>query len=422
MQAVWSGSAGTPNVTLPNFAFVTNPFGVAMVSNSPNAFNAVEVCFPLSDDIVITGITAWVATAPGAGVSWTMSIQTSTTVTYSGTGSFTNTAASATISGTNTTASWQGTAPIAQSTFVTVALVPSGGTPASTAAVYWVINYQTAGNFYLVPAATAASYATNGTGTYYDLAFGMSSSVPTTTASSFAVPAPTSFTVTKLIAWCNVQSSLPFGSASKTFTIYNATTSTASSFSAVATGSATGLSSIGVGSMSFTPGQLLSIQVSFITGTPYCADYICMTVVPSNSGEIVAGYATTAAPSTSVANYEDPYGSGANAWNATEPSVYARFPASTLKNLYVSLASAPGTGTSYTFTLRSGGTSSTGITATVSGTATTANDTSHTAILPFGTLLDMQAVPTSTPAATSGVAFGFVEVIAQSSSNFLELW
>lgn len=67
--------------------------------------------------------------------------------------------------------------------------------------------------------------------------------------------------------------------------------------------------------------------------------------------------------------------------------------------LYIQLGTAPGSGNSYTYTLRNAG-ANTVLSCTVSGTNTTCND-SQTLSIAAGSLIDLQTVAGGTPSATN---------------------
>jgi len=75
--------------------------------------------------------------------------------------------------------------------------------------------------------------------------------------------------------------------------------------------------------------------------------------------------------------------------------------------LFVYMTSAPGTGQSYTFTLLHNGIAST-LTAAVSGSATTASDTTHSVALSAGDTIAIEVNPTSGATSSSQVAWGFL--------------
>lgn len=73
--------------------------------------------------------------------------------------------------------------------------------------------------------------------------------------------------------------------------------------------------------------------------------------------------------------------------------------AGTMQNMRVLLTVAPGVGTSYVFTLYKNG-SATALTVTISGTATTGSDTTHTVTVAAGDALRWEYTVTGTPATT----------------------
>lgn len=89
--------------------------------------------------------------------------------------------------------------------------------------------------------------------------------------------------------------------------------------------------------------------------------------------------------------------------SGTEANVDIDAPAtSTISNFFVQLSAAPGVGNSVSFTIRKNGID-TAVTCTISGTNTSANDTSHTLSVAQGDLLTIKVVPTGTIVATPNV-------------------
>jgi hypothetical protein len=77
------------------------------------------------------------------------------------------------------------------------------------------------------------------------------------------------------------------------------------------------------------------------------------------------------------------------------------------KYLFVYMSSAPGSGQSYTFTLIHNGATST-LAATVSGSATTASDTTDSVALAAGDTISMEVNPSSGATGSAQVSWGFV--------------
>jgi hypothetical protein len=75
--------------------------------------------------------------------------------------------------------------------------------------------------------------------------------------------------------------------------------------------------------------------------------------------------------------------------DGTESKVQGIIPAAgTVKNLYVLAQQGPGTGNSWTMTVRRNS-NDTSVTCTISGTSTTCSDTSHTAVFAAGDLFSI---------------------------------
>ena len=85
----------------------------------------------------------------------------------------------------------------------------------------------------------------------------------------------------------------------------------------------------------------------------------------------------------------------------------------TIDKFYVN-ANAPGAGTSYAYTVDKNG-STTALTTSIADTATTGSDTSHSFSVAAGDDVQIQAVPTNTPAAaTAGLGVRYVPTTAAS--------
>lgn len=111
-------------------------------------------------------------------------------------------------------------------------------------------------------------------------------------------------------------------------------------------------------------------------------------------------------PSSSATNYGFPM-ANLNNWSATEAT--QRMPVSiagTISTLYVHLATAPGAGTSWAFTLVKNGVD-TALTCTVADAAVTCNDTSNSFSVAAGDDLSVKSVPTNTPASTVGIRWSY---------------
>lgn len=94
--------------------------------------------------------------------------------------------------------------------------------------------------------------------------------------------------------------------------------------------------------------------------------------------------------------------------SATENLIYWTAPRSgTFRNLYINVTNSPGAGQSYVFTLRVNG-ADTSVTCTISNSATSCNDTTHTAAITAGQTYSIKSVSSATATGTDpawGVEF-----------------
>lgn len=123
----------------------------------------------------------------------------------------------------------------------------------------------------------------------------------------------------------------------------------------------------------------------------------CASGVASVNGlGMVASGATAVSLSGTV--YMPIAGGGFTSGTESNVDVPAPGPA-TLSNFYVQMTAAPGAGNTAVFTVRDNA-AGTALTCTVSGSATSCNDTTHTVNISQGDLMDIQVAPTGTVVAT----------------------
>ncbi len=85
-------------------------------------------------------------------------------------------------------------------------------------------------------------------------------------------------------------------------------------------------------------------------------------------------------------------------WGGTEATLRQLCNACTLKNLYVELSGSPGTGNSYTFSVRvEDGSPANTLSVQIAAAATTGNDTTNTVTVSAGNTVNLMVVPASTP-------------------------
>jgi len=120
---------------------------------------------------------------------------------------------------------------------------------------------------------------------------------------------------------------------------------------------------------------------------------------------IMAG--SNSLPSTSTVNYSHPFGNLLT-WNVTENNQRSVIAVDgTSSNFYANVATAPGAGTSWAFTLVKNGVD-TAITCTIADAATSCSDLVNTVALAPGDTYSVKSAPTGTPAAPVQIYFGWV--------------
>lgn len=353
----------------------------------------------ISDAITIKKITVWVATAPGAGVTRTFLINNQSV----------DTAASVAITGSATTATWTGSVDCAAGTRVTWKTVVSGGTAAASGGVHLLVEYETAGNFYLMTNMQAGT--PQNLGRQHPM-IGQSG-LDHRDLDSQEMICPTGITITKigLIGMSNGMGSGVGVYFRKGGT--GGTTSVTTTFTALE--QALTMST----PFAVAAGQALTEFVQPSGDTAWQWYVICLTVVPDNPGEQITGYGTaSSALGTTGTNYHEP--EATLVADATEANRYHRLPACIIRNLYVKLTSAPGTSASRTITARVAGVDS-AMTVTVANANTLGNDTAHSVSVNQGDLVSVKQVPTATPA-DSFLKFGFVVYIPQATTQFFSMF
>jgi hypothetical protein len=147
--------------------------------------------------------------------------------------------------------------------------------------------------------------------------------------------------------------------------------------------------------ISFAAGDTMSVQVT-PTNTPGFSSGMSWNAIADSTNQVVLGKSNAAF--TNANNYIPLSGTGGSGTSTTEVVETMVMPtAGTFSNLYAAVNAAPGVGTSRIFTLYKNGVAQT-ITATISGTATTANDTTHTVSVVAGDTVSMNVNFTGVPA------------------------
>lgn len=337
-----------------------------------------------------------IVTPPGAGKSWTFVLQknnvdTSLSVTLSG--------AAATIASTTTES-----VIFEEDDFISIRATPSG-TPAAVTDVRFSFVVDTLGRpeyFYM------RSYGTASTGSRAYGSVANSGVTWTTSGAATSVDYDMAHdaTITKMKLYT---SSLPGAGKTFVYSLYKngaeeASTQMTIDNSGALTREVTGLS------IALSAGDVIKLS-SLPSGTPTAGHVSITTVVrPKTVGEYSV--------SSMCSNLDSP---SATAWHRAFMSLNTQNTVSedntrhidppsfsyALKNYFTRVGAAPGSGKSRAFTITRNG-SDTSIVSTISGTATSASDTSHVEY--FGPLdnVAMKAVPSGTPTTTNGLVTSIV--------------
>lgn len=132
-------------------------------------------------------------------------------------------------------------------------------------------------------------------------------------------------------------------------------------------------------------------------------------------------------PSTSATQYNFIHASALSSWNNTQTNRDTVVPHDlTLDRLRVEVTTAPGVGRSWTFALMKNG-AATGLTCTISGANTSAEDLSNTVSYAAGDTISIRSVPSGTPSSTGNLwwsvrqeadnLFAVIGGAAQNASN-----
>ena len=372
MRAFWTSYNASLSATATRFAAlvgVTSPITVES-----------QLAVPLSDAVTIKRMTVWLTVAPGAGKSRTFNFRDDGA-----------NAAAVTVSDTALTATWSGSVTVDALSLASIQSAPVNS-PAVTAARV-LVEYETAGDFYLIPTVTSgiASTTTGVPGYLSPGCYSLNNHVVGATTHFFL--APTSATAIKLAAF----SAVAPGDA-KSWDVSLRKNNTTDSLTATITGAATQIA-VATGSTAIAVGDELTIK-TLPTGPPATGQVqSCLTVVPSIPGEIILN-STGSTVSVSTTSFHFFHNLNTPWSTAAELPTSLAMPAGTFQKLYMKLSVVPGATRSYAFALRSDA-ADTSLAATISDTANSTNDTTHTVTVAHGALVNMKAVPTNNPGAAN---------------------
>lgn len=386
MKAFWHAGVNSPDTGSVRYNWLAADREATWC---PNERTSGGRSVPLTDDVTITKVTVWLTTAPGSGKRWAFTVRDDAA----------DTSAAVTISNTATTAQWTGSVNIAAGSMVCMKSTPTS-TPAGTGNMWWVVEYQTAGDFFLMIGGTALT--ANGNVTWYMPPSGCTERSPSSTATDFYAVSPIAMNVTK-IGLATTYAGAPGGNNYVASMRKNNTTD-----SATVTLTGGGTSVVGsITSFAVAAGDRINTKIVPSGGAAWTSYAFCYTCYPANLGDVPMMYATYRVPSTSTTTYEGPQAFGQDAdWGTNEANVQYRMPAGTLTRLYFQLDIAPGGVAARTFTARLNGVNQS-LVAAISGSGTASSDTSHSAAVSEGDRVSFQCFPANSPA-NSRVAVSLV--------------
>jgi hypothetical protein len=200
----------------------------------------------------------------------------------------------------------------------------------------------------------------------------------------------------------------PGGGRTRTFTIYK-NGSPESTLTQVISGTGTPPTchdTIDTSEVSVTAGDYISVEDAITQGSPgFTNHYYGLTFVPDTSGLAVHSATTDDDPSTGT-EYLGVGNAGMNFRTSQGTEEIPIAEAITIKDMYVSFETAPGSGSSYTTTIDKDA-SPTAIECEISDTATTCNDTGNSESVANDAELSVQLTPDTSPTAPSGYRMGW---------------
>lgn len=368
MRSIIPGNSSAGSTSAANYAFihlVGDPTGLGM-------WNATEANRRsiVSHNLTLSKLYVKLTTAPGVGKSWTYTVYKNGSPT-----AITLTISDTAVSGADNV----NTVDVSAGDTISLEQVPSG-TPTSTGPVAWALQ-QEADDLQDCLFGRADNLS-NSAARYIPPTYtGWLTAAPLT-------PMPTAGVFKNLFI---ALSGSPGAGTSYTFELYKNGSPTGVQV-VIADSDTTGSNT--VNTASFSAGDVVYL-VCTPSGTPTVRTATgAISFDPTTDGESVE-FARIASPSNSSTVYNPPFGASYGVWLASESGRKMQMNGCKIKNLYMSLESAPGASTSLQFSIRKNGASE-GPTITISGTDTTGNNNT-TVEFAQGDEISMESVPTNTP-------------------------
>ena len=156
-----------------------------------------------------------------------------------------------------------------------------------------------------------------------------------------------------------------------------------------------------VNTVAVVAGDLVVIEITPIAIPANQPDVaIGMVFTPTVSRQsLIMGGSSSDQPAANATEYQQFSGTGNSIWNAVEANMYSLNGVYRMSDLYVNLQAAPAGAETYTVSIREAG-ADTGLTTTITGAATTGNDTAHEYYSSAGAVVDTQMISSAAAALT----------------------
>lgn len=392
MYSAWFGSTNSA------------PGNAAVAFHAPNGawspgWNATEAnrSQVISENITITRFSFYSATAVATG-TYTFAIMDNGVAT----------SVSVALTASATTATFTGAVAISQDHLISLRSTPTS-TPTALTNTYWVIEYTTSGNFFLMMGGMSTGYATGANNFIHPMGF--SGSLQGTTAPLRMGICPAAGTLTRLSV------ATPNGVVGGTNYAMSARINDTTDVLTATIGAAASAAQA-TGSTAVAAGDTLTIK-GVPTGTPTArSNRSCVTIQPTNPGEtwVMEGGDGNGSGmlSDNTTRFEQLSGIGFNGLDPTETNrLMGLLAGYKLRHLYWGVGTAPGGVATRTLSIRDNA-STTLLAATITGAATTANDIIDEIVLSgLPNSMSLQFSAAGTPALSPSYRAGYILDIPQ---------
>lgn len=352
MYSAWFGSTNSaPSNAAVNFHAPNGAWSPGWNTTEANRSQVI------SADITIVRLSYYSATAVATG-SYAFVIMDDGVAT----------SATVTLTGGATTATFTGSVAIAADSLISLRSTPAT-TPTTLTNSYWVIEYTTAGNTFLLMGGMSTAYATGATNFQHPMGYSGTTLGTTAAARMGLCPGPGTMTRLSVATPNGVVGGTNYAISARLNDTSDNLTCTIAAAAQAANAS---------GSVALAAGDSLTMK-GVPTGTPTARSFrTCLTIAPTNPGEtwVLEGgeNGVTGLPADNTTRFEQLSGVGFNAPDTTETNrLMGLLAGYKLRRLYWAVATAPGGVATRTLTVRDNA-ASTALAVTITGAATSNSD------------------------------------------------